>query len=26
LALFGADPNAIAQLDKNLGDLLATKT
>jgi homoserine O-acetyltransferase len=25
LALFGADPNAIAQLDKNLGDLLAMK-
>ena len=25
LALFGADPNAIAQLDKNLGELLATK-
>jgi homoserine O-acetyltransferase len=25
LALFGADPNALAQLDKNLKDLLATK-
>jgi homoserine O-acetyltransferase len=25
LALFGADPNAIAQLDKHLGELLATK-
>lgn len=25
LALFGADPNAIAQLDKNLGELLAAK-
>jgi homoserine O-acetyltransferase len=25
LALFGADPNAIAQLDRNLGDLLAMK-
>jgi homoserine O-acetyltransferase len=25
LALFGADPNAIGQLDKNLGELLAAK-
>jgi len=25
LALFGADPNAIGQLDKHLGELLATK-
>jgi homoserine O-acetyltransferase len=25
LALFGADPNAIKQIDKNLGDLLAMK-
>jgi len=25
LALFGADPNAISQLDKHLGELLATK-
>jgi homoserine O-acetyltransferase len=25
LALFGADPNALGQLDKNLGDLLAVK-
>jgi homoserine O-acetyltransferase/O-succinyltransferase len=25
LALFGADPNAIAQIDKHLGELLATK-
>jgi homoserine O-acetyltransferase/O-succinyltransferase len=25
LALFGADPNAIAQIDKNLNDLLAAK-
>jgi homoserine O-acetyltransferase/O-succinyltransferase len=26
LALFGADPSAIAQLDKNLNELLAMKT
>ena len=25
LALFGADPNAIGQLDKHLNELLATK-
>jgi homoserine O-acetyltransferase/O-succinyltransferase len=25
LALFGADPNAISQLDKHLGELFATK-
>jgi len=25
LALFGADPNALGQLDKHLGELLATK-
>jgi hypothetical protein len=25
LALFGADPNALGQLDKHLGDLLGTK-
>jgi len=25
LALFGADPNAIGQLDKHLSELLATK-
>ena len=25
LALFGTDPNAIAQVDNHLGELLATK-